>query len=187
MVGTAAIQSGRGPIEGKKLRMTSVDHTICDLAERPDLLPIVADRIWRAWWRDEGLSLAEMEAMVAESLGAAPMPFTLVAHRAGLFLGTASVIADDLKARPAYTPWLAAVFVEPYARRAGIAASLVESATRKAFLQPIERLYLNATPANSSLYEKLGWALVEADVGGLNVYSTTRPVPDCAGEPTDEA
>lgn len=147
------------------------DHAISDLKDRPDFLPAVADQLWQAWWRAEGLSAAGMETLVGESLRGAPLPFTLVAHRGDTFLGTASVIANDLAARPAYTPWLAAVFVEPEARGAGIAASLVRHATKRAFRLPIERLYLNAVPAVSALYEKLGWSIVEADVGGVNIYA----------------
>lgn len=147
---------------------------ISDLRDRPAFLAVVAERLWQAWWRAEGLSLAGMEAMVANGLGPAPMPFTLVAHRGERFLGTASVVANDLAARPAYTPWLAAVFVEPEARGAGVAAALVRQATERAFRLPIDRLYLNAKPAVAPLYETLGWRLVEADVGGLAIYAMAR-------------
>lgn len=149
--------------------------TLSDLRARPDFLPVVADRLWRAWWRAEGLSLAGMEALVGESLCVEPLPLTLVAHRGEVFLGTASVVADDLKARPAYTPWLAAVFVEPEARGAGLASLLVREATARAFRLPVERLYLNAVPAVAPLYERLGWSLVEPDVGGLRIYALENP------------
>ncbi|MEI9926215.1 MAG: GNAT family N-acetyltransferase [Bradyrhizobium sp.] len=62
----------------------------------------------------------------AENLTDTPIPLALVAHDGDAFLGTASVIPSDLAERPQLTPWIAAVWVEPQARRHGTGSALVK-------------------------------------------------------------
>jgi GNAT superfamily N-acetyltransferase len=100
--------------------------TISDLRQRPAFFDSVADRIWQAWWKADGHPLDYITVRLRENLSAAPIPFALVAHDAEGFLGTASVIASDLAERPHLTPWIAAVWVEPQARRRGVGAALVK-------------------------------------------------------------
>jgi GNAT superfamily N-acetyltransferase len=162
-------------------RLRQGDHSISNLTDRPDFASIIAERIWRAWWRAEGSTLADVEALVAENLRSTGIPFALVAHRGETFLGTASVIANDLKARPTYGPWIAAVWVEPEGRGTGIGSGLVRAAAMAAFRLPIERLYLNATPANAPFYDALGWQRIEENVDGLAIFSMTRSHPAVEG------
>ncbi|WP_318854340.1 GNAT family N-acetyltransferase (plasmid) [Sinorhizobium meliloti] len=42
------------------------------------------------------------------------------------------MIENDLDDRPQYTPWIAALWVEPDMRRRGIAAKLMEAARKRA-------------------------------------------------------
>ncbi|MGH0361433.1 GNAT family N-acetyltransferase [Sinorhizobium meliloti] len=42
------------------------------------------------------------------------------------------LIENDLDDRPQYTPWIAALWVEPDMRRRGIAAKLMEAARKQA-------------------------------------------------------
>ncbi|MGH0283482.1 GNAT family N-acetyltransferase [Sinorhizobium meliloti] len=42
------------------------------------------------------------------------------------------MIENDLDDRPQYTPWIAALWVEPDMRRRGIAAKLMEAARKQA-------------------------------------------------------
>jgi N-acetylglutamate synthase-like GNAT family acetyltransferase len=126
---------------------------------------MVADRIWQAWWKADGHPLAYISGRLRENLSATPIPFALVAHDDGAFLGTASAIASDLAERPQFTPWVAAVWVEPQARRRGIAAALVDRATQDCFALGIGRAYLCARPQRAGYYERLGWTPIERDVG----------------------
>ena len=75
---------------------------------------------------------AFVEGLVQRNLNDEPIPFALVAHDGGTFLGTASVIASDLDARSQYTPWVAAFWVDPEHRSNGIGAALVRAGTDKA-------------------------------------------------------
>jgi GNAT superfamily N-acetyltransferase len=138
---------------------------ISDLRHRPDFQATVADRVWRAWWQARGTPLALVGRRVAENLGEGPIPSAFVAHRGDQFLGTASAIASDLSARPQYTPWVAAVWVEPEARGAGLGARLVHYCAEAIFRAGWERAYLVAAPHRRSFYEGLGWAVLEEAIG----------------------
>ena len=139
---------------------------ISDLRQRPEFLDTVATRIWQAWWKDSGHPPDYIAGrLVRENLNADPIPFALVAHDGAEFLGTSSVIASDLAERPQFSPWVAAVWVEPQARRHGIGGALVDRATQGCFALGVGRVYLCARPERSGFYEGLGWVPVERDVG----------------------
>jgi GNAT superfamily N-acetyltransferase len=152
--------------------------TISDLRQRPEFFDVVADRIWRAWWKEIGTPLDYITDRLQENLNAEPIPIALVAHNGAEFLGTASVIASDLEERPQFTPWVAAVWVEPHARSRGVGGALVERAARDCFARGSARAYLCARPALTGFYERLGWIPVECDVGkhGLTVFVQDAPV-----------
>lgn len=98
-----------------------------------------------------------------DSLNAGPIPTTFVAHDGMGFLGTASLIVCDEQSRPEYTPWVAALWVEPEHRRRGIGAALVDAATEAAFRTGAGRVYLLARAQRRPFYERLGWSVLEAD------------------------
>lgn len=134
-----------------------MSFTISDLRQRPEFLDRVALRIWQAWWRDSGHPLDYISGRLRdENLNADPIPFALVAHDGTECLGTSSVIEADLAERPQFSPWVAAVWVEPQARRRGIGAALVEHAAQGCFALGVSRAYLCARPERSGFYEGLG-------------------------------
>jgi GNAT superfamily N-acetyltransferase len=139
--------------------------TISDLRQRPEFFDTVADRIWQAWWKADGHPLDYITGRLRENLDAAPIPLALVAHQGSAFLGTASVIASDLAERPHLTPWIAAVWVDPQARKRGVGAALVNRAAQDCFAMGIGHAYLCARPERSRFYQGLGWTPIERDVG----------------------
>lgn len=151
---------------------------ISDLREAPQFREAVADRVWNAWWRQKGTPLEEIQARVAENLSTDGIPLALIAHRGGSFIGTASVIHHDLEARPDLSPWVAAVWVDPPHRGAGIGAALVMSAARAGARLVGGPVHLCAAPRLASFYEGMGWQRIERDVGGLDVY---RHQPQTSG------
>jgi GNAT superfamily N-acetyltransferase len=158
--------------------MSSPDGSfvVSDLRERPEFTETVADRVWRAWWRGKGYPLEYIEGRVAENLNGTAVPFAVVAHEDGLFLGTASVILSDLDERPEYTPWVAAVWVDPEHRRRGVGAALVRKAAQGALESGTDLVYLCALPERRDFYERLGWQRLEENVGrnGLTVLTLSR-------------
>lgn len=118
--------------------------------------------------------LSFVEGRVEENLASNGIPFALVAHHRGMFLGTASVIAHDMDERPQYTPWVAAVWVESEHRGSGVGSALVHAAADAAFKLGHSPVYLCATPDNSSFYSRLGWEPIEDGVSGMNVFMCSQ-------------
>lgn len=148
--------------------MTAV--VITDLREVPQFADIIAHRAWNAWWTDSDMSQADYRAGLDQMIHNSGIPFALVAHEGGAYRGSVLVIDNDLDARPQYKPWIAALWVEPDARRLGIAGSLIDAARQVAEGLGHPCCNLCATPENSPYYLARGFRLVESDVEGLNVF-----------------
>jgi len=103
-----------------------------------------------------------LEKILANDRG---VPFALVAEHDGAACGNALVIRSDLSERPNLTPWLAALWVDEAMRLRGIAASLLEEGCRRSAALGIERLHLCSRGALQGFYTRLGWAIVEENVG----------------------
>lgn len=149
---------------------------ISDLRQRPEFFDTVADRIWQAWWMPNGYPLEYITGRLAENMQDTPIPLALVAHDGSTFLGTASVITSDLDERPDLTPWVAAVWVEERARGHGIGAALVDAAARASFTLGFPRVYLCARARMSRFYERLGWTILEREVGSHQLSVFVRDV-----------
>ncbi len=141
-----------------------MDTILSDLRGRPAFGATVADRIWRAWWKPAGIPLDHVTDRVAQALS--PSGFLLMLVPRGRPLSRqASLIASDLAARP-YTPWVAAVWVDPDARRRGIGSALVRAISDKAaFALGFDRLHLCANPDKAGFYAGRGWTVTETGVG----------------------
>ena len=151
---------------------------ISDLRQRPEFFDAVANRIWRAWWESRGFPLGYISGRLEENMDAEQVPFALVAHEGPAFLGTVSVIASDLEDRPHYTPWVAAVWVDPEYRERGVGRALVARAADDTFALGIERVYLCASKPRRNFYVRQGWLPIEEDVGehSMIVFIKTRTV-----------
>lgn len=88
------------------------------------------------------------------------VPLTWVASRAGVLLGSASLVVSDMETKPELTPWLASVFVAPEHRREGVGSLLVNQVKCEAADRGFPRLFL-FTPDREAFYERLGWVVVE--------------------------
>ena len=145
---------------------------IVNLRDARQFFPDVADRIWLAWWEPQGEPLVEVEEELSKVVAATDFPFTLVAVSDSVFAGTVTAIASDLDERPELTPWVAALWVEPAFRRAGIARALVERAVGSMFAQGHPQVYLYAIPSLRAFYLGLGWTLLEKQFGkhGVDIY-----------------
>lgn len=156
----------------------TTDFTISDLRQRPDFFDAVADRIWQAWWKRHGVPEAYIVERLRENMQWTGLPIALVAHRGPEFLGTASLLVSDLDERPQYTPWVAAVWTEPAARKQGVAPALIEHACTQAFGRDHGRVYLCAAPLRRAYYEHLGWTPIEDEVGPLKLTVFVRERPE---------
>jgi GNAT superfamily N-acetyltransferase len=152
---------------------------IADLRQRPEFFNAVADRIWRAWWKPHGHALDETSSGLAETLKGERLPFAIVAHDGDAFLGSALGVAADLDARPQYSPWVAAVWVEPQHRLKQVGRALVGHAAQMLFARGFARIYLCSSPKRFNFYTRQGWQPIENNVGKYNqtVYVMDAAVP----------
>ena len=87
------------------------------------------------------------------------LPMRFVALSEGKCVGTVYLCANDLKCR-SYTPWLAALYVDPAQRGKGVGQALIAHIKRQAKALGYKELYLRTEHA-SGYYKKLGWEWVE--------------------------
>ncbi|TWT12983.1 GNAT family N-acetyltransferase [Reyranella sp. CPCC 100927] len=142
-----------------------MDFTVSDLRDQPQLLDTVAERIWRAWWEPEGHRLDHLTDRLREALDDNPIPFVLVAHRDGRYLGSTVCIESDLAERPQYSPWIAAVWVDQQHRLKAVGRTLVREAMRACFRLGFERVYLCSVAERRNFYTQQGWVPIEENVG----------------------
>jgi GNAT superfamily N-acetyltransferase len=152
---------------------------IHDLRDRPERFDRVAEAIWQAFWQHKGSALADIAQGLKLHMAPGPLPFTLLAEAAadgGDFLGTVSLIGCDEPERSDLAPWLAALWVEPAARRAGLGAALVREIERRAATLGVAHLYLSALPRVQRFYESRGWEAIDTDIGPAKLVILHRVI-----------
>ena len=134
---------------------------IVPLVERPALVDQVAAWGFAEWGHlNPGQTLQSRTARIRETMKADRVPIVLVAlDDAGLLVGTASLLFDDLEGDPR-NPWLASVFVPAEQRGKGIASALVTAIEAAARRLGYPTLYLYTVSA-ARLYAGLGWRALE--------------------------
>jgi GNAT superfamily N-acetyltransferase len=138
---------------------------VSDFREQRGYGATIAERVWSAWWKGAGHPLADVERHMGEMAGQNPLPMAVVAHDAGGYLGSAFLIHSDLEARPQYSPWVAAVWVDADKRRRGVGRALVAEAVRNAARLGFAEVYLCCRPEMEGFYTAMGWTVFERAVG----------------------
>lgn len=140
--------------------MSRARWCVVTVRERPDLIPLVANWLWDAFWHPNGHPLEEVREIISTCTAEIGPPQSFVLMAGEVPCGTASLVSADLEIRDDIGPWLAGVYVVPEARGQGCAQRLittVEDAARQAG-HPALFLY---THDAQPLYEKLGWYRIE--------------------------
>jgi predicted N-acetyltransferase YhbS len=135
---------------------------IADLGDDLVWLPMLARWHYDQWGPLTGASSCEEYAeRLSEAAASRAVPSVLVAVSRGELLGSVSLLASELPARPELTPWLAQLFVEPTHRRAGLGAALVHAALERAGCCGYPRVYLYTSGTLPEYYRRLGWRVLE--------------------------
>jgi GNAT superfamily N-acetyltransferase len=148
------------------------------MANRTELLPVVAAWIYDEWWQDiEGSSVSQLADLLRTHLEPNHIPLTLVASLDMLPVGTATLITHDVGTEQwsHLSPWLAAVYVVPEYRRRGIGASLVNAIVSEAAAARTDVLYL-LTTEREDFYAQLGWEVFDR-AGEATVMSRVVAAP----------
>ena len=131
------------------------------LSNHPEQLKVVATMIHTEFvQKKKGATRYEQIKAFLDKKPGVPYPVTFVALDDATCIGTVSLFENDLNERPAYTPWLASLFVEKVYRNQGIAQQLINQLIVYAKSRQITTIYLKTENA-SAYYKKLGWTLVE--------------------------
>jgi predicted N-acetyltransferase YhbS len=139
-----------------------VQPRIEQLAERPDLLPIVAAWIYNEWWTSvDGASVDTLLDLLRAHLILDQIPLTLVASVDSRPIGAATLLARDVGTEqwPDLSPWLAALYVVPECRHRGIGGALVNATVSKAAALGVGVLHL-LTIEREEFYSHLGWQVI---------------------------
>lgn len=145
---------------------------ISNLRDVENFATIIADRGWHEWWANTDIPLSEHRAGIKQMGLQSGIPTAIVAHRNSQYLGSVLLIENDLAARAQYSPWIAALWVEPEFRSQCIAGKLIEAARDEASRHGYQACYLCATELNSPYYMARCFVLVEHDVGGVDIFIT---------------
>ncbi|MBU6498584.1 MAG: GNAT family N-acetyltransferase [Rhodospirillales bacterium] len=136
------------------------DLTVTTVRARPDLLPVVAEWLWREWWQARGRTLEQTVAVYAQGTAEVGAPQTFVLLERDVPVGTVTMARQDLEERPQLTPWLAGVFVVPEHRGRGHVRVLFEAFERACRAASVETAWLYTNTAER-IYLRAGWETVE--------------------------
>ena len=135
---------------------------IVDLGDYRGWIPRLARWHFDQWGPLTGAeTLDGYVALLTAAADGRTVPSVLVAVAEGQPLGSANLVTSDLPLRPALTPWLAQLFVDPTRRRDGVGAALVHAVIDRARRCGYSRVYLYTSGTLPQYYSRLGWRIVE--------------------------
>lgn len=143
--------------------MRHEDLRIEQLANRMDLLPVVAGWIYNEWWQEvEDTNVSTLTELLRAHRVPDQIPMTLISLLGTQAVGTATLLAHDVGTErwPQLSPWMAAVYVVPAYRRRGIGAHLVNATVARARAMGTSILYL-LTTEREDFYGQLGWQVLD--------------------------
>lgn len=126
------------------------------LADRPDVVPMLAEWLYSEWNAFDGRLPNDIEAQLRENLHRDSLPITFIALMGSDVIGTVSLDESDLPPYDHLSPWLASLYVVPSCRRAGVGHALVNHVIAFAQEREVSPIYL-WTAGPIRLYDKCGW------------------------------
>ena len=143
--------------------MNTVQHTppihIAPLADHVELLPVLADWLYREWGHLEPLSTREwVESRLAERTNRVTVPICFVALAEQSLVGTVSIKLREMEMYPQLRYWIGSLLVAPPWRRRGIGSALMHHACEWASGQT-DTMHLYTTETQG-FYETLGWSTI---------------------------
>lgn len=133
------------------------------LAERPDIIPIVAE-----WWFDEwghvtpDVALEQQTEEIRSAVSRNQLPAHVVAFVDGVPAGAAMLKDHEMQYRyPDWKYWLGNVYVAEEWRGRGVAQQLSMRVVEIAQARRFPHLYLQTKQLDGGLYARLGWQPIE--------------------------
>jgi predicted N-acetyltransferase YhbS len=151
-------------------------YQIVHLRDQPQHLTTIAEWIHRQWWSETGTPVESIERWLSTHLDESGFPTTLIAVADSEVIGSVTLHETEAEDRPVYRPYLGALFVKPGHRGRGLGQALVRAVEAHASRLGHATIYLNASDATASLYEKLGWQIVERAYGRKRLNIMRRAI-----------
>lgn len=131
------------------------------LSDHPELAREIAGYWCREWSsRSDEAAVDRKTVQLTGATDIIRLPLYLVATQDGQLVGTGAIFEHDLTGYEHLTPWLGGMYTLEFARGQGIATQMVARLIKEAKRLGHTRLYLHTETA-ATLYEKLGWSLLE--------------------------
>ena len=132
---------------------------IAPLADHIDLVPVLADWLYREWGYLEPLSTREWVASrLAERTNRVTVPICFVGFADRTVVGTVSIKLREMEMYPQLRYWVGSLLVEPTWRGRGVGSALMRHACDWASGQT-DAVHLYTTE-QQGFYEKLGWSTI---------------------------
>jgi GNAT superfamily N-acetyltransferase len=143
--------------------MDTSDLKLALLADRPTVVPLVAQWLYGEWGGERpGASSAGLAAEIRSKLSRDGVPLHVLATVGDVDVGIAVLKHHEMKdVFPERTPWLGSLYVRSEYRRKGIAAALVREVERLAVARNYRQLHLQTERLDGGLYRRLGWIPAE--------------------------
>lgn len=139
------------------------NEAIHDILDHPDLIATVL--AWHlAEWPKPDATLKTIEKRILGERVRGQFPSTWVALRDERLVGFVVLNTHAPSALIGRPHWIDGVIVDPSLRRTGLASLLIQNAERTA--KTMGATHLHALTGIPSLYEKLGWSVVETPCPG---------------------
>lgn len=126
------------------------------LADRPELVSLLARWFHAEWSEIDGRSLISIEAQLNENLSPDSVPITFLAESNDQIVGTVSLDVADFPSLDHLTPWVASLYVVPSARGHGVGTTLLRHVQNFAKARKLEPVYL-WTLRDTRFFENCGW------------------------------
>ena len=120
------------------------------------VIETVARWHYAEWGRLTGRTVPMRIAELEPQAESRRIPLTVVAFLAGVPVGSASLLAEDMHTHSDLTPWLASVCVQSEYRRRGIGERLCRRIVAEARRLAVPRMYL-FTVDQAPFYARMGW------------------------------
>jgi GNAT superfamily N-acetyltransferase len=149
---------------------------IVNLRDRPDLCDELSRWHFAEWAHlYSAWTLSTCRAELESHCLSEGIPTTFAAlNDSGEFIGSVSLLLDDLPGYEHLSPWVASLFVLPERRGADTGSALLSAAVDYARLLGVERVYL-FTPSHRDYYAARGWSLLgPVDANGTTAHLMMR-------------
>jgi GNAT superfamily N-acetyltransferase len=150
------------------------DMQFIDLADEPQLLPVLADWFFEEWGhQNPRSSLQSMQDELNGYLHTGRIPLTIVCLQDSQPVASASLKIREMDTHPQFQHWLGGVYVHPDYRGRGIGSRVVEFTAAQAGCLNVSELYLY-TRAHVNFYARLGWQVIEKPLYEGKVVSVMK-------------